>query len=155
MNARELHDELQRIGIGKLLALDDGDETTILSALSLLAAAEANDGKTPLTDAETALCDMGHLKVRTSFARTLERRCSGLAAEVVRLKEALRELLETTLSEMPPHEAGKDAQDAWADRRAKARNDAAAIDAERAGKPDLAPLMHQDPDACAEYWRKP
>ena len=55
-------------------------------------------------------------------------------AESARLREALRELLETTLSQIPPYEAGRDAQDAWADRCAKARNDAAAINAERAGK---------------------
>jgi len=41
--------------------------------------------------------------------------------------EALKELLASELTLMPPFEAGKDAQDAWVDRRAKARNDAAFI----------------------------
>jgi hypothetical protein len=102
----------------------------------LLADAEANDGSTPETDKEATRTDgdLPHVNgyVDADFARALERRCSGLAAEVGRLRGVLRELLETTLSQMPPHEAGKDAQDTWADRRAKARNDAAAIDAERA-----------------------
>ncbi len=41
--------------------------------------------------------------------------------------EALKELLSSGLSEMPPYEAGKEAQDAWADRRAAARNKATSI----------------------------
>jgi hypothetical protein len=44
---------------------------------------------------------------------------------------ALRELLDTTYSEMPSFEQGSEAQNAWADRRAKARNNAAALLAAR------------------------
>ena len=43
------------------------------------------------------------------------------------LRAALAELLAAESTPMPPYEAGKDAQDAWGDRRAKARNDAAAL----------------------------
>lgn len=45
-----------------------------------------------------------------------------------RLAEAekvLQELMSAHGAQMPPFESGKEAQDAWADRRAKARNDAA------------------------------
>jgi hypothetical protein len=47
-----------------------------------------------------------------------------LIAAAPELLEALRELLAAQLTQMPSFEAGKDAQDAWADRRAKARNGA-------------------------------
>lgn len=40
------------------------------------------------------------------------------------LREVLRELLESSRAECPSFEQGKEAQDEWADRRAKARNDA-------------------------------
>ena len=52
-----------------------------------------------------------------------------LIAAAPDLLAALKELLASNLAIFPSFEAGKDAQDAWSDRRAKARNDAtAAID---------------------------
>lgn len=48
-----------------------------------------------------------------------------LIAAAPELLEALKELLASQLAVMPPFEAGAAAQDAWSDRRAKARNDAA------------------------------
>jgi len=55
MNAKELHDWFA--GPGRIIpipisGMDAEDKHTILLALSLLAAAEANDGTTPETDAE-------------------------------------------------------------------------------------------------------
>jgi hypothetical protein len=50
------------------------------------------------------------------------------------LLAALKELLASELTLMPPYEAGKAAQDAWADRRAKARNDAAFVIAKAEGR---------------------
>lgn len=59
------------------------------------------------------------------------------SGEWVALIGLLRELLASELTEKPCFEAGKDAQDAWADRRAKARNNAsaaiAAYEARRGG----------------------
>lgn len=100
MNARELHDFIVAFGpiptqsISAPLTKEAWE--TILSALSILAAAQANDGKTPETDAESCwpasndspdkFCiDGGY--VSSDFARSLELRCRSLAAEVVRLKE--------------------------------------------------------------------
>lgn len=50
-----------------------------------------------------------------------------LIAAAPELLAALKELLDSQLELMPPFESGKDAQEAWLDRRAKARNDAAFI----------------------------
>ena len=50
MNAKELCDWFA--GPSPISEMDAEDKHTILRALSLLAAAEANDGKTPETDAE-------------------------------------------------------------------------------------------------------
>lgn len=50
-----------------------------------------------------------------------------LIAAAPELFAALKELLASQAATYPPFEAGKTAQDAWADRRAKARNDAAAV----------------------------
>ena len=90
MNARELLDHFDLNGFTSPW------RETILSALSLLAAAEANDGTTPITD---ALRDSPHESFSfttrderlLALSRTLERRCNGLAAEVGRLtKDAER-----------------------------------------------------------------
>jgi hypothetical protein len=55
--------------------------------------------------------------------------CMELLALVDRLARVLMELLAAECTQMPPYEAGKEAQEAWADRRATARNDAdAALD---------------------------
>jgi hypothetical protein len=52
------------------------------------------------------------------------------------LHAALRELLTTSMSQMPPAEAGQDAQNQWADRMAAARKAAAvALDATQAPNP--------------------
>lgn len=50
-----------------------------------------------------------------------------LIAAAPELLEALNDLLSSHLTLMPSAEAGKEAQDAWADRRAAARNTAAAL----------------------------
>lgn len=47
-----------------------------------------------------------------------------LIAAAPEMLAALKELLSAELTPMPVYEAGKEAQNAWADRRAKARNDA-------------------------------
>jgi hypothetical protein len=44
-----------------------------------------------------------------------------------KLREALAELLAAELSQMPPGDDGIEAQNAWADRRAAARNSAAML----------------------------
>jgi hypothetical protein len=49
-----------------------------------------------------------------------------LIAAAPTLLSTLEELLAAQLTAMPPYEAGKEAQDAWADRRAAARNNARA-----------------------------
>jgi hypothetical protein len=49
------------------------------------------------------------------------------------LLEALKALLASDLSIIPPFNAGREAQDAWADMRAKARNDAAEVIAKYQG----------------------
>jgi hypothetical protein len=56
-----------------------------------------------------------------------------LIAAAPELLAALQELLSSQFTPMPPHEEGKDAQDAWADRRATSRNDAAAAIAKATG----------------------
>lgn len=50
------------------------------------------------------------------------------------LLTALDELLAAELTQIPPYEAGKEAQDAWADRRAEARNNARKVIAEARGE---------------------
>lgn len=57
----------------------------------------------------------------------VERGAAALISAAPDLLEALSELLDAELTEMPPYEAGKEAQDAWADRRAAARNNARAV----------------------------
>ena len=57
-----------------------------------------------------------------------------LIAAAPDLLAALRELLAAQLTQIPPFEAGKEAQDAWADRRATARNNAAAAIAKAEGR---------------------
>jgi len=60
-------------------------------------------------------------------AEKLQRRMAWHIAQKHEALEALRELLETCISAMPSAEHGKEAQDAWADRRAVARKNASAI----------------------------
>jgi hypothetical protein len=60
-------------------------------------------------------------------AEKLQRRMAWHIALKHEALEALRELLETCTSEMPSFERDKEAQDAWADRRAQARKNAAAL----------------------------
>jgi hypothetical protein len=99
MNARELLGMIQQQPDHYLMT--DADETeTILSALSLQAAAEANNGSTPRADKFWA-------PLRTEsewayFARTLERERNGLAAEVGRLNEQLAEREETLAAIFEP-----------------------------------------------------
>lgn len=50
-----------------------------------------------------------------------------LIAAAPELLETLNELFSAGLTQMPSYEAGKEAQDAWADRRAAARNKAAEL----------------------------
>lgn len=97
MNAKELHDALQGDTCPWWVISDKQLQDTILRALSLLAAAEANDGKTPETDAEAfdairiavgRTIDLS--VVSADFARLLERERNGFAAEVLRLKMLLR-----------------------------------------------------------------
>lgn len=54
-------------------------------------------------------------------------------AEVVELVKAISESLEAELAPFPPFEQGKEAQDQWADRKAAARNNFAAIIAKYEG----------------------
>jgi hypothetical protein len=56
-----------------------------------------------------------------------------LEAAAPELLEALRELLAAELAMFPAFEAGKEAQDAWADRRAAARNNASFVIAKATG----------------------
>ena len=96
MNARELLDLYRKNG-PHVTFTTHGAREVVESALSLLAAAEANDGKTPETDAEvfdrnaTTSHLPEHLVVDAEISRGIERRCNGLAAEVGRLtKDAER-----------------------------------------------------------------
>jgi hypothetical protein len=50
-----------------------------------------------------------------------------LIAAAPELKDALVELLAAQYAQFPPAEAGQEAQNAWADRRAAARNNATAL----------------------------
>ena len=81
MNARELADWIER---EPRIVLDQGRET-ILRALRLLAAAEANDGTTPETDAAFPL-SVWPADFACDFARRLERERNGLAARVRELE---------------------------------------------------------------------
>lgn len=116
MEARELHDyikenpELWKEGLREI-----DDRIIILSALSLLAAAERNDGTTPETD---ALRDAPHESFSfttrderlLALSARLELRCQGLTAEVVRLREALKTICEEVT--MPIRNAAGDVEDA-------------------------------------------
>jgi hypothetical protein len=108
MNARELAISIKRslnddngmFGPCHKIEFHRAHWETILSALALLAAAEANDGSTPRVDKFWA-------PLRTEsewvyFARTLERERNGLAAEVGRLKEQLAEREETLAAIFEP-----------------------------------------------------
>ena len=89
MDAKELHDALSAnpTSGAELAALTAANMPTILRALSLLAAAEANDGTTPETDNPNNIDSWRATKDRS---RSLERERNGLAAEVLRLKVLLR-----------------------------------------------------------------
>lgn len=89
MNAKELHDWLT--GPSPISEMDAEDKHTILRALSLLAAAEANDGTTPETDALPQSDDkpIKEGAMARILCRRLERERNGLAAEVGRLRSLL------------------------------------------------------------------
>lgn len=87
MDAKELHYELRGGGRMWVEGASEDEEETILRALSLLAAAEANDGTTPETDNPNNIDSWRATKDRS---RSLERERNGLAAEVLRLKVLLR-----------------------------------------------------------------
>ena len=98
MDAKELHDALSANPTSgtEIAVLAAANMVTILRALSLLAAAEANDGTTPETDAARLTINQRRMiaegrgvvseMVEASVARRLERERNGLAAEVLRLK---------------------------------------------------------------------
>jgi hypothetical protein len=96
MNARELKDKHTRC----IACYREEEWALIQQALSLLAAAEANDGSTPETDA--AIYDLGYRDesgqwikqdaVPIDFARTLEQQRNGLAARVRELGLALAKI---------------------------------------------------------------
>jgi len=96
MSAKELHDALSANPTSgtEIAVLAAANMSTILRALSLLAAAEANDGTTPETDAEAYDDDNPYgvnlQVVPAEFCRRLERERNGLAAEVLRLQVLLR-----------------------------------------------------------------
>lgn len=97
MNAKELHDAFNAnpTSGAELAALAAANMSTILRALSLLAAAEANDGTAPETDAAEIKVQLGSdyaLTGNVPYAdcARLERERNGLAAEVRRLKVLLR-----------------------------------------------------------------
>ena len=96
MTARELLD-LYRSNGPVATFTTHGAREIVESALALLAAAEANDGTSPETSALDLKIAREYRQVSGAYiemldhARTLERRCSGLAAEVGRLtKDAER-----------------------------------------------------------------
>lgn len=88
MDAKELRDAfLANPTSGTEIAvLAAANMVTILSALSLLAAAEANDGTTPETDNPS---NIDSWRATKDTSRRLERERDGLAAEVLRLKTML------------------------------------------------------------------
>lgn len=90
MNAKELHDALSAnpTSGNELAALAAANMLTILRALSLLAAAEANDGTTPETDNPNNIDTWRATKDRS---RRLERERNGLAAEVLRMVRLLND----------------------------------------------------------------
>ena len=90
MNARELLDEIERdLAAGNFAPSELEDAHILRRALRLLAAAEANDGSTPETDAFVSVqfgqmaCSHGEL---TDYARRLERERNGLAARARELE---------------------------------------------------------------------
>lgn len=96
MNAKELHDALSAnpTSGAELAALAAANMPTILRALSLLAAAEANDGKTPETDAEAfdairiavgRTIDLSVVSI--DFARRLERERNAALRALEQAKE--------------------------------------------------------------------
>jgi len=76
MDAKELHYELRGGGRMWVEGASEDEEDTILRALSLLAAAEANDGTTPETDDPNNIDSWRATKDRS---RRLERERNGLA----------------------------------------------------------------------------
>jgi hypothetical protein len=127
MNAREILDGYRTNGAA--IVFNDAMWPTVYEALSLLAAAEANDGTTPETDkwaGEAVFTETGCAAdvVNADFARALERRCSGLAAEVGRLREALKTICEEVT--MPIRNAVGDVEDC-AEEPAWSRDDMSAI----------------------------
>ena len=90
MNAKELHDALSATPMkwADIAAFVTANMPTILRALSLLAAAEANDGTTPETDALPQSDDkpIKEGAMARILCRRLERERNGLAAEVLRMR---------------------------------------------------------------------
>ena len=83
MNARELHDKLEyehKAGLRWLFSSDAQERETVLRALRLLAAAEANDGGIP--EMTKAVQEGRGIELGCQF----ERERSGLAARVAELE---------------------------------------------------------------------
>ena len=83
MNARKLLARLD--GTGGVLQFNSAELDTAIRALRLLAAAEANDGTTPETDALAKLCST-QFQI-AEIARSFERERNGLAARVAELEK--------------------------------------------------------------------
>jgi hypothetical protein len=89
-------------------------------------------------DLHTAMCEMpaerqgpaDFLDVACALAAVTRARPKAVNADLL---DALRELLAAELAQFPPHEAGKEAQDAWSHRRAAAKNNAVVAIAKATG----------------------
>lgn len=89
MNAKELLQEWKERCNRLPRTAEEEDYQTILRALSLLAAAEANDGTTPETDAHaTPYNEDGTDWIRADFARRLEQERNAALHALDREREA-------------------------------------------------------------------
>ena len=99
MNARELHDKLEyehKAGLRWLFSSDAQERETVLRALRLLDAAEANDGSTPETDRLFTVKNIGAATkdgignddLYAAFV-AIERERNGLAARVRELERGI------------------------------------------------------------------
>ena len=69
----------------------------------------------------------GMRKAAENQIKAIDQLAARLAGVWPDIDYALRELLESHQTPIPPYEAGRAAQDAWADRKAKARINASAL----------------------------